>query len=119
MVKGFLDLLEERYAPQLDDKAREYISYAVDGASRMTALIRGLLAYSRIDHEPGSPEPTDAGAALAAALSNLVSSIEEAGARVMESLVRACVVGPPRGARLPGPVIYLRRSVSPTRRLPR
>ena len=82
MVKGFLDLLEERYAPQLDDKAREYISYAVDGASRMTALIRGLLAYSRIDHEPGSPEPTDAGAALAAALSNLVSSIEEAGARV-------------------------------------
>jgi len=30
MVRGFLDLLQERYAPQLDEKAREYIAFAAD-----------------------------------------------------------------------------------------
>ena len=82
MVKGFLDLLDERYAVQLDDRARECIRFASDGASRMTDLIRGLLAYSRADRQPVNLEATDVGAALATALSNLASAIEEAGARV-------------------------------------
>jgi light-regulated signal transduction histidine kinase (bacteriophytochrome) len=48
MVSGFTQLLEKRYGDQLDENAREYIHYAVDGANRMSGLINGLLAYSRV-----------------------------------------------------------------------
>ena len=48
MVSGFVRLLEKRYSSQLDDAAREYIHYAVDGADRMKRLIDDLLLYSRV-----------------------------------------------------------------------
>ena len=47
-ITGFLGLLEERYADQLDDDAREYIGFAVGGATRMQLLISDLLTYARI-----------------------------------------------------------------------
>ena len=80
MVSGFLQLLEERYGPQLDDKAREYIGYAVEGAERMSEMIRDLLAYSRVGRRGRLPRRCDAEKALAAALANLAASIREAGA---------------------------------------
>lgn len=48
MVTSFLTLLEKRYADKLDDKAREFIFFAVDGATRMRQIILDLLDYSRI-----------------------------------------------------------------------
>ncbi len=48
MVSNFLQLLERRYGPQLDENARDFIYYAVDGAIRMQALIHDLLEYSRV-----------------------------------------------------------------------
>jgi light-regulated signal transduction histidine kinase (bacteriophytochrome) len=48
MVTGFLGLLVDEYASQLDEEAHEYIDYAVDGAKRMRHLINDLLAYSRV-----------------------------------------------------------------------
>ncbi len=48
MVSSFLQLLEKQYASQLDDKAREYINFAVGGAERMKRLILDLLTYSRV-----------------------------------------------------------------------
>ncbi len=47
-VAGFCQLLERRYADQLDDTAKEYIGFAVDGAQRMQDLISDLLAFSRV-----------------------------------------------------------------------
>lgn len=50
MVKSFMKLLEEGYANQLDENAKRYINFAVDGAERMTLLIDELLTYSRLDN---------------------------------------------------------------------
>ena len=48
MVSQFMAKLEQKYSGLLDDKAREYIYYAVDGAKRMGKMIDELLNYSRI-----------------------------------------------------------------------
>jgi len=82
MVSGFLRLLEERYKPQLDEKAQEYIGYSVEGATRMSQLISDLLAYSRVGHKDAKHEPVDANRPLATALANLRVSIDAAGAVV-------------------------------------
>jgi signal transduction histidine kinase len=47
-VASFCQLLKRRYAGQLDERADQYISFAVDGAQRMQRLINDLLAFSRI-----------------------------------------------------------------------
>lgn len=82
MVGGFLRLLEERCGAALDDKAKEYLRYSVDGAARMAALINDLLEYSRVGRRGTELQPVEVGQALAAALANLGSSIREAGAAV-------------------------------------
>jgi signal transduction histidine kinase len=47
-VASFCQLLKRRYAGQLDERADQYINFAVDGAQRMQRLINDLLAFSRI-----------------------------------------------------------------------
>lgn len=48
MITGFLTQLDKKYKDQLDDKARQYIHFAVDGAVRMRTIILDLLEYSKI-----------------------------------------------------------------------
>lgn len=48
MVSSFMHKLESKYNDQLDDKAKQYIHYAADGALRMRHIIMDLLEFSRI-----------------------------------------------------------------------
>jgi len=48
MVSSFLQLLQRKYNDQLDETARKYIHFSVDGAERMKQLINDLLQYSRV-----------------------------------------------------------------------
>jgi PAS domain S-box-containing protein len=82
MVAGYLQLLSERYRGQIDAKADKYIAYAVDGATRMSTLIRDLLAYSRVGTCAEPLSPTSSQEALDFALKNLRSAIDESGAAV-------------------------------------
>ena len=50
MVTSFLTQLEKKYTHQLDDKAKEYIYFAVDGAKRMRNIIKDILDYSKISN---------------------------------------------------------------------
>lgn len=49
MISSFMDQLERKYADKLDDKAKQYIHFAKDGAKRMKQIILDLLFYSRIN----------------------------------------------------------------------
>ena len=81
-VASFTQLLQRRYAGQLDARADQYIEFAVDGAKRMQALINDLLTYSRLGRSAREPALVSSDAALAQARNNLAASIEETGATV-------------------------------------
>ena len=82
MVAGYVQLLARRYQGKLDSDADEFIAFAVDGATRMQALIDDLLDYSRVGTRAKKFEPTDCEAALDGALSDLERAVEETGAVV-------------------------------------
>lgn len=80
MVASFTQLLAKRYRDKLDQDAKEFISFAVDGATRMQTLINDLLAYSRVGTRGKPFKPTDGEAVFKMALDNLARSIAQSGA---------------------------------------
>ncbi len=82
MVTSFLQLLEQDYAEQLDDEAKEYIDFAVDGAMRMKRLINDLLLYSRVGTQGLPIDTVDCEQVLANVLLNLTAAILETDAKV-------------------------------------
>ena len=81
-VASFTQLLQRRYAGQLDARADQYIEFAVDGAKRMQALINDLLSYSRVGRSAREPALVSSDAALAQARTNLAAPMEESGATI-------------------------------------
>lgn len=82
MVASYLQLLERRYAEKLDADAKEFINYAVDGATRMKRLITDLLVYSRVGTQEREFEATDCEVVLNNVLANLQTAMEASGAVV-------------------------------------
>jgi signal transduction histidine kinase len=78
-VTSFCQLLQRRYGGQLDEKADQYIDFAVDGAKRMQVLINDLLAFSRVGRS-ADLGPVACDAALAGAKANLAAQVDQAGA---------------------------------------
>ncbi|MBY0431544.1 MAG: histidine kinase, partial [Rhodospirillales bacterium] len=77
MVTSYTQLLHRRYVGRLDQDADDFIHFAVDGARRMERMIHDLLDYSRV-HSRGQPlEPVESRQAIAGAVNNLRSAIEE------------------------------------------
>ncbi|HEV7495038.1 sensor histidine kinase [Baekduia sp.] len=82
MVASFLGLLERRSAEDLDEKGREYLRLASDGAVRMRHLIDDLLTYSRVANEEPRREQVDLHALVDDVLAVLGPAIAETGATV-------------------------------------
>lgn len=83
MVSIYSQLLQEEYGDTLGGQALSYIKFAVDGAARMSNLLRALLTYSRVANAaPQMSEKTDAGSAAAAALLNLSTIVEDTNASI-------------------------------------
>ncbi|MEB3337253.1 MAG: ATP-binding protein, partial [Leptolyngbyaceae bacterium] len=79
-VANFVQLLEMRYTDELDQDAKEFIGFAVDGVSLMQTLIDDVLVYSKVDLKGIEWELTEAEMALNQALNNLRGRIQETGA---------------------------------------
>jgi signal transduction histidine kinase len=81
-VASFCQALERRYHGQLDERADQYIEFAVDGAKRMQVLINDLLAFSRVGRSGREFELIDLNGTLAEAKSALSGLVSETGASV-------------------------------------
>lgn len=55
MITGFLSQLEKKYNDKIDDRGKQYIHFAVDGAKRMRQIILDLLDFSRVGKEKSKP----------------------------------------------------------------
>jgi hypothetical protein len=76
-VASFCQMLDRRYSGQLDERADQYIAFAVDGAKRMQSLINDLLAFSRVGRTTAGFKPVDLGETVASAQSDLENLLAE------------------------------------------
>lgn len=100
MVSSYLQLLERRYASRLDDDAREFIGFAVDGAKRMQALINDLLAYSRIGTREEVHSKVDLNEVVRRVLKDLEIAVRESGAIVRVERLPTVTAEPSQMAQL-------------------
>jgi PAS domain S-box-containing protein len=82
MVTSFLSRLEKKYHGQLDNKAQQYIDFAVDGAQRMRRIILDLLNYSRMNQQELEREEVDLNMLLEDIIKLDQSAISESNASI-------------------------------------
>jgi signal transduction histidine kinase len=81
-VASFCQMLDRRYSGQLDERADQYIAFAVDGAKRMQNLINDLLAFSRVGRTTAGFRPVELGAIVENAQGDLETLLAESEAAV-------------------------------------
>ncbi|NEQ33778.1 MAG: GAF domain-containing protein, partial [Leptolyngbya sp. SIO4C5] len=81
-VANFVQLLEMRYDAALDQDAKEFIGFAVEGVSLMQTLIDDVLVYSKVDLKGVEWQLTNVEEPLQQALNNLRGRIAETGAEI-------------------------------------
>ena len=59
MITSFLTQLEKKYGDIIDEKGKQYIGFAVDGAKRMRQIILDLLEFSRVGRTEDQHETVD------------------------------------------------------------
>ena len=82
MVSSYTQLLAERYGDELDQDAKDFIGYAVDGSIRMQTLINDLLQYARVGTRGQELAATNIRDPLDSAIATMQSRIEETAAVV-------------------------------------
>ncbi|SFR28308.1 His Kinase A (phospho-acceptor) domain-containing protein [Lentzea waywayandensis] len=81
-VASFCQLLQRRYGGQLDERADQYIEFAVDGAKRMQVLINDLLAFSRVGRMSREQTVIDLNDLVRHVVDSFSERVEETGARL-------------------------------------
>lgn len=82
MVASYTQLLAQRYEDKLDEKAKKYIGYAVEGATRMQGLVNDLLQLSRVGTQGKPLVETDAARSLEEVLESLGRVLQESGVEI-------------------------------------
>jgi signal transduction histidine kinase len=81
-VASFSQMLRRRYSDQLDERANQYIDFAIEGANRMQTLIQDLLQFSRVGRVHESRIDVDLEKIYDTVAGTLSIAVEEAGARL-------------------------------------
>jgi light-regulated signal transduction histidine kinase (bacteriophytochrome) len=82
MVAGFTQLLAKRYGDKLDEDGREFIKFAVDGATRMKGLIDALLLYASVTSTRRELQEVHSEEIVHQVLDNLQMALRESGGAV-------------------------------------
>jgi len=77
-----MELIKRRYEEILDQDAKDFIDYAVDGASRMKQLINDLLSFSRVTTRGRDFAKSDMNKIIKAVKTDLGPMIEENNANI-------------------------------------
>jgi PAS domain S-box-containing protein len=86
-VASYTQLLARRYQHQLDGDAQRFIERTIAAVARMQALIRDLLAYSRVGTRGLAFGPTDCEVVLRDVLDDLQAAIAETDAVVTHDVL--------------------------------
>jgi light-regulated signal transduction histidine kinase (bacteriophytochrome) len=81
-VQSYVQLLRKRYADKLDADANEFMGFAVEGVTRMRALIDDLLTYARLASRARPFEQTELDEVLAEVLRGLQVRLDEKHAKI-------------------------------------
>ncbi len=82
MISSYVALLEKRNKEKFDSDSKEFVEFALDGASRMKQLINDLLHYSRIGTKGKPFEETTVENILTKTIKNLEVKIKEVNAKI-------------------------------------
>ncbi len=82
MVTAYLGLLEKKYGDKLDDDAKKYMDFAVEGGLRARDLIRDMLEYSRVDSNAKEFVPVNMSEVVEDTIRSLKVPIEENKANI-------------------------------------
>ncbi|MCW3038762.1 MAG: domain S-box protein [Solirubrobacterales bacterium] len=93
MITSYLQLLDRRAGADLDERSREFMFYAVDGAERMKALLDDLLRYSRVGRAGLDTTVVYLDTLLVETLRDLGPAIADAGATVRVDGELPAIVG--------------------------
>jgi PAS domain S-box-containing protein len=84
MITSFSQIIQKRYLSKFEDEqAGNDFAYVIDGAKRMSALIRDMLEYSRWSAKSLPVEKVDTRAVLAETLQNLAITLSNGHAEVV------------------------------------
>ena len=81
-AEGLIGRLRDRCEDKLDDRAKQYVRFAVQGAQRMSQLVYSLLEYSRVQNYGLQSAPTHMKDVFDQAVANYAAGIAESGAVV-------------------------------------
>jgi PAS domain S-box-containing protein len=92
---GFAELLEDRYASEMDDIGRECLKEIRNTGERMKALLEDLLSLSRVGQLKSPDRPIDVTAIARDVLMELADKVLERKARIrIETLPPVCIPEP-------------------------
>jgi light-regulated signal transduction histidine kinase (bacteriophytochrome) len=79
-IGSFVQLLEKKYRDRLDGEALQYITYVVQGVTRMKQLFRDFLEYANLGKTAAVPGMVDMNRVLATVRARLHDAIASSGA---------------------------------------
>jgi signal transduction histidine kinase len=82
MVTGFLGQINKKYGDLFDDKGKQYMYFATDGATRMRQIILDLLDYSRVGLTTDKREEVDLNTLVLEITGLFKKQVNERGVRI-------------------------------------